>query len=89
MLEVSFPVTVPEPGHHMFLFFQNPLPENFAATHCSTCRGVPWHQLGTVVVDAQSRCGAACTSERAAVTRVVTVQTDGHDKQEQQQDNVS
>ena len=87
MLEVSFPVTVPEPGHHMFLLFQNPLPENFAATHCSTF--IPCHQLGTVVVDAQSRCGAACASERAAVTRMATIQTDGHDKQEQQQDNVS
>ena len=46
MLEVSFPVTVPEPGHHMFLLFQNPLPENFAATHCSTFRGCTMSSVG-------------------------------------------
>ena len=83
MLEVGFPVTVPEPGHHMLLFrtpFQRTSPPRIAQ-HVG---GVPWHQLGTVVVDVQSRCGAACTSETAAMTRIATIQTDGHDKQQPQ-----
>ena len=83
MLEVSFPVTVPEPGHRMFLF-QNPLPKSLASRIAQHVGGVPWHQLGTVVVDVQSRCGAACTSETAAMTRIATIQTDGHDKQQPQ-----
>ena len=34
--------------------------------------GVSWHDLGTVIVDVHPRRGAACTSERVAMTRIAT-----------------
>ena len=44
MLEVSFPVTVPEPGHRLFLF-QSPLKRTSPpriAQHVAVCHGISW-----------------------------------------------
>jgi hypothetical protein len=89
MLEVSFRPLSPSPDIICFCCSRTPFQRTSPPRIAQHLGGVPCHQLGTVVVDAQSRCGAACASERAAVTRMATIQTDGHDKQEQQQDNAS
>ena len=83
MLEVSFPVAVFSPNPVIFFFYsKTPFQRTSPPRIAQRVGGVPWHDLGTVIVDVHPRRGAACMSERVAMTRIATIQTDGHDMQQ-------